>query len=168
MYGRVRSWEDTSPRTPFWRLRKLRKLLEAEEQVAMSSQLRYHPDGNVERASVVSPVRMNAWEKQEIFREMVVQMLRNGPLSQRRRKLIVQYAAGLGLSAIQAGRFIEEARVIHEREFVRKTPRQTTKQGCPTRKPKREVLPRWFKLIAGIIGILLIYGLVLPQLGLPG
>lgn len=58
--------------------------------------------------SVVGP-KMDAWERQQIFREMVVQQLSNGPLNRNRRRRLVQYAAGLGINATQAGNLIQQA-----------------------------------------------------------
>ncbi len=54
--------------------------------------------------------KMDPWERQQIFREMVAQQLRNGPLNRnRRRRRLVQYAAGLGISPVQAGNLIQQA-----------------------------------------------------------
>lgn len=60
---------------------------------------------------------MDAWERQQIFREMVTLMLRNGPLSTRRRRQLVQYAAALNINARLAGRLIEQARKNLEDEL---------------------------------------------------
>ncbi len=51
---------------------------------------------------------MNLMERRQVYREMVAQLRRNGPLSARRRKTLVQFAACLGLSAMQAGSVVEE------------------------------------------------------------
>lgn len=53
---------------------------------------------------------MDAWERQQVFGEVVVLELRNGRLSTLRRKRLVQYAATLDISATLAGRLIEQAR----------------------------------------------------------
>ncbi len=52
---------------------------------------------------------MDDWERQQVFREMVVSLLRNGPLSHRRRRQIIQYAAALNITPVLAGRLIDEA-----------------------------------------------------------
>jgi len=52
---------------------------------------------------------MDAWERQQVFREMVARMLRDGPLSARRRRHLVQYAAALDINAVLAGRLIDQA-----------------------------------------------------------
>lgn len=46
----------------------------------------------------------------DIFREMIRAEIRNGRLSAWRRRRIVQYAAQLKLSAVEAGRLIAECR----------------------------------------------------------
>jgi hypothetical protein len=46
----------------------------------------------------------------DIFRELIRSEIRNGRLSTWRRRRIVQYAAQLNLSAVEAGRMIEECR----------------------------------------------------------
>ena len=45
-----------------------------------------------------------------IFREMIAREVRDGELTPWRRRRIVRYAAGLRLSATEAGRLIEECR----------------------------------------------------------
>ena len=56
---------------------------------------------------------MDAWERQQVFREMAGQLMRNGPLSTSRRRRLVQYAAALDINATLAGRLIEQARKSH-------------------------------------------------------
>ncbi|MFQ5490443.1 MAG: hypothetical protein ACE5GE_06950 [Phycisphaerae bacterium] len=48
-------------------------------------------------------------QARHVFREMVVWELSNGRLSAWRRRRLVQYAAALHLSAVDAGRLIQEA-----------------------------------------------------------
>ena len=55
---------------------------------------------------------MDAWERQQVFREMVAGQLRNGPLSGLRRRQLVQYAAVLDINAVLAGRLIAQARKL--------------------------------------------------------
>ncbi|MEE9295470.1 MAG: hypothetical protein V3W34_10985 [Phycisphaerae bacterium] len=66
--------------------------------------------------------RMNAWERQQVFREMVGYQLRQGRLSRGRRRRIVQYAACLGINAIQAGRLVQEAHRLHEQRSTAVAP----------------------------------------------
>ena len=66
-------------------------------------------EANDEKDAIVFHAEMNAFERQQIFREMVVQQLRNGPLSRIRRRRIVQFAAKLGITAVLAGRLVQEA-----------------------------------------------------------
>lgn len=49
-------------------------------------------------------------ERQRIFREMVMAEMRNGSLSAMRRVRLVQFAARLGLSSLEAGSLISDAR----------------------------------------------------------
>lgn len=61
---------------------------------------------------------MDAWERQQTFREMVARHLMNGSLTRARRKSIVQYAAMLGINAVLAGRLLEQARRLVEERSV--------------------------------------------------
>ncbi len=49
-------------------------------------------------------------DEQDIFRQLIVDEIRNGRLTRSRRKRIVRYAARLRLNAVQAGRLIEQCR----------------------------------------------------------
>ena len=49
-------------------------------------------------------------DMREIFQGMIAHELRNGRLTSYRRRRIVRYAARLGLSAVEAGRFIAACR----------------------------------------------------------
>jgi len=65
-----------------------------------------HRDGTHAEQSAFRPtIHMD-----DIFREMIRMEIRCGRLSPWRRRRIVQYAAQLNLSAVQAGRLIEECR----------------------------------------------------------
>lgn len=56
------------------------------------------------------PVYQPTIQLNDIFREMIRTELRNGRLSAWRRRRIVQYAAQLNLSAVEAGRLIVQCR----------------------------------------------------------
>ncbi len=58
------------------------------------------------------PRVMDDWERQQVFRDLVIQLLRNGPLSSRRRQELVRYAAMLGINGVLAGRLVRQARNI--------------------------------------------------------
>lgn len=62
--------------------------------------------------------RMDAWEKQQVFRDMVVAVMRDGRMSQRRRRQLVRYAACLDINAVQAGRLVQQARHVFENERI--------------------------------------------------
>lgn len=49
-------------------------------------------------------------DTEEIFKQLINDELRSGRLTPARRRRIVRYAAGLGLSAVQAGRLVETCR----------------------------------------------------------
>ncbi len=49
-------------------------------------------------------------DTQDIFRQLITDELRNGRLTPARRRRIVRYSAGLGLSAVQAGRLVKACR----------------------------------------------------------
>lgn len=52
--------------------------------------------------------KLSAEEGRTIFREMVRGETRNGPLNARRRKRLIQYAAALELTAVEAGRIVTQ------------------------------------------------------------
>ena len=56
------------------------------------------------------PKFVRSIDTQDIFRQLITDELRNGRLTPARRRRIVRYAAGLGLSAVQAGRLVEACR----------------------------------------------------------
>ena len=84
-------------------------------------------DRDVDRPQV-----MDEWERQQVFRDLVVQLLRNGPLSSRRRQELVRYAATLGINGVLAGRLVTQARNI-SRESLAPAPRY---EACATFKMK--------------------------------
>ncbi len=57
-----------------------------------------------------SRTRFNRRQRQALFREMVVAEMRRGPMTRRRWRHLVQYAAMLDLSAVEAGEVIGHAR----------------------------------------------------------
>lgn len=56
----------------------------------------------------------------EVFRKLILDELRSGRLTPSRRRRIVQYAAHLGLSAVQAGRLVEVCReeLLHGQDAI--------------------------------------------------
>ncbi len=52
--------------------------------------------------------RFSREEGREIFREMVRGETRNGPLTERRRRRLIQYAAALDLRPLEASRIVTE------------------------------------------------------------
>ncbi|UCE62325.1 MAG: hypothetical protein JSU63_11545 [Phycisphaerales bacterium] len=49
-------------------------------------------------------------DNREVFRRLIADELRNGRLTPARRRRIVRYAAGMGLSATEAGRMVTACR----------------------------------------------------------
>ena len=84
------------------------------------------PPGNPDRGP--DPVRhladgcqrnhpMPAAQARRVFREMALWELHNGALTARRRRRLVKYAAALHLSAVDAGRLIQEAKAAFESQY---------------------------------------------------
>jgi hypothetical protein len=113
--------------------------------------MRVIPDNSNQRKPATT---MNAWERQQVFREMVLHQLRNGPLSRRRRKTIVQYAACLGINAVLAGRLVQEA----QRQFDRE--RATDADSPPLRlvpdEPETHTRRRWRTILGITVGATMI------------
>ncbi len=61
------------------------------------------PPDNDDRPAFVPRI-----EKRDVYYEMIASELRNGRLTRARRKRIIQYAAHLGLNAVEAGRLITQ------------------------------------------------------------
>ena len=100
---------------------------------------------------------MNAWERQQIFREMVTLMLRNGPLSARRRRHLVQYAAALHINAALAGRLIEQARRDFEERFddLHAPPAPPVPARTETGRPLR--ISTWMALSAMLLLVVILW-----------
>ena len=56
------------------------------------------------------PAFVPSIDTKDVFRQLIVDEIRNGRLTPARRRRIVRYAAHLGLSAVQAGRLIAACR----------------------------------------------------------
>ena len=111
------------------------------------------PDGSVRRGGVV----MDTWERQDVFREMVAGVLRNGELTVRRRRQLVAYAASLGISAVQAGRLVSQARHLHK-ERCMAAPGPVLSFG---RTGRHVTAPPWVQMAAVAIAGLIVSGLAL-------
>jgi len=73
----------------------------------------------------------------EVFRQLIVDEIRNGRLTPARRRRIVRYAAQLGLSAVQAGRLIAACRqeVLQGRDPTERYHALHLVEPTPTRVP---------------------------------
>lgn len=110
-----------------------------------------HPSPVNFRPSTASgrPPFMPSMDMKEIFREMIRQEVQCGRhsrvkpacgrLTRWRRRRIVQYAAGMGLSAVQAGRLVEECQAEVRRQW-----RSFDPSGLPDQwgKPRLSVVGR--------------------------
>lgn len=90
---------------------------------------------------------MPAAQARRVFREMALWELHNGVLNARRRRRLVQYAAALHLSAVDAGRLIQEARAAFESQH----PRPSTPDDKPNLRFRGDVSqpaawPVWARL----------------------
>ncbi len=112
-----------------------------------------------EPRAVVIGQGMNAWERQQIFREMVTQQLRNGPLSRYRRKRVVQFAAHLGINAVLAGRLVQQAQRDHH---AARTARQPELRCVASAAPTPTIKPRAIILI--IVGLVMINSWMIVRL----
>ncbi len=105
--------------------------------------------------------RMNFWERRELFRELVLVQLRQGPLSKKRRRALVQYAAVLGVNAVDAGRLVQQALKIqhalktHQKRQERSSP---DLHIVPTQLTAQQTEPTlsWKAVLAVIIGATMI------------
>jgi hypothetical protein len=94
-------------------------------------------------------------EGRTIFREMVRGETRNGPLNQRRRKRLIQYAAALELTAVEAGRIVtqvcqEEAQRRGETLVQARSPLHLAASSTANR------WPAWLTLVLVVAGLLVI------------
>jgi hypothetical protein len=98
--------------------------------------------------------RLTQEESRNIFREMVRGETRNGPLNHRRRKRLIQYAAALELTAVEAGGIVTEVcqeEAQRRGETVDRTPpsfRLATEGSTTSR------WPVWLTLVLVVIGLL--------------
>lgn len=86
---------------------------------------------------------------QDVFRRMILDEIRQGRLTRARRRRIVQYAANLGLSAVEAGRMIAACRD----ELLEGEDHSARVQALRVVEPPREspTFARWAINIAGTI-----------------
>lgn len=120
------------------------------------------PTAGPEPAPRSSSRKLDPWESQQIFREMAVSLLGRGTLSSRRRRMLVQYAAALGINAVLAGRLLEQARAEHARR-VAAAVASLRFVPVPVQRPKS--LPRWTWGLALALGGLLLNVLMLLWAG---
>lgn len=93
-------------------------------------------------------------ETRDVFRQLIVDEIRNGRMTRARRKRIVQYAAQMGLSAVEAGRLIAACRD----ELLQSESAETRGHALRLVEPESERIPTVYKIWA-IIAIVTILDL---------
>jgi len=96
---------------------------------------------------------VSRYELHRIFRETVRWELRNGRLSAWRRRRLVQFAAGLDISAVDAGRLIQEAVRAHEDSLPAPEPRWNLSSD---KSSWSRFWPRWGKLVTAAAVVLVL------------
>lgn len=83
------------------------------------------------------PAFVPSIDTRDVFRQLIVDEIRNGRLTRARRRRIVRYAAQLGLSAVQAGRLITACReeVLQARDPTERYHALRLVEPTPTRVP---------------------------------
>jgi len=96
---------------------------------------------------------LSRYEIHNIYREMVRWELSNGRLSAWRRRRLVQYAAGLGLRAVEAGELIQEVVRSEGRSDFRD-------DDAPAAPPPRAAVARgwpvWAKLALTLVAVVVV------------
>ena len=91
-------------------------------------------------------------DMREIFQQMIRHELRNGRLTPWRRRRIVRYAARLGLSAVEAGRFITDCR----KAALESDDHEERLHALRLVEPARERIPGPYKIAMIITGAILL------------
>lgn len=102
------------------------------------------------------PAFVSKIEMRDVFHQMIAEELRNGRLTQERRKRIIRYAAQLGLSAVEAGRLITTCReqVLESADSVGR------RHALKLVEPEPERVPAAFKL-ALVVALAIVVDLLL-------
>jgi len=107
-------------------------------------------------ASEDPPAFVPRIEMRDVFHQLIADELRNGRLTQERRKRIIRYAAQLGLSAVEAGRLITTCReqVLERADAVEQ------RHALKLVEPEPERIPIAFKM-ALVVGLAIVVDLLL-------
>lgn len=91
-------------------------------------------------------------ETRDVFRQLIMDEIRNGRMTHARRHRIVQYAAQMGLSAVEAGRLIAACRS----ELLQDEDADTRNHALRLVEPEPERIPTVYKIwaIVAIVTIL--------------
>ena len=104
---------------------------------------------------------MSRYQLHKIFREVVKSEVADGRLSPWRRRKLVQYAASLRISAVEAGELIQEAIRARGVEEIGEEEPAPRLRLVP---PARRTWPIWAKLTAALAVVALIRLIVLNLL----
>ena len=112
-----------------------------------------HPGPAADTRAPSLDLVMNPWETQHVFREMVVMEVRHGKLNRSRRRRIIQFAARLGISPVQAGHLVQQARrlVAHESPRAMRSFKSSPPDLRYVDLDDRPWLERWRFVIAGLL-----------------
>lgn len=102
------------------------------------------------------PAFVSKIEMRDVFHQMIADELRNGRLTQERRKRIIRYAAQLGLSAVEAGRLITTCR----EQVLESADTAGRRHALKLVEPEPERVPAAFKL-ALVVALAIVVDLLL-------
>ncbi len=111
-------------------------------------------------SDIASPARFTEHELRRIYRRMVAEEVRNGPLPYRRRRKLMRYASQIGMKPFDASLVIAEV----QREAGQADPLEPVDDDLTTLiHPER--WPIWFKLSAALIIAMLVDLVAIRALG---
>lgn len=99
---------------------------------------------------------LSRYELHNIYREMVRWELSNGRLSAWRRRKLVQYAASMRLSAVEAGELIQEAIRASLQEAADDERDQLSLGRTQVDQVDEASWPRWAKLSLALVAVVLV------------
>lgn len=106
-------------------------------------------------------------DMRQIYEQMIDQEVRTGRLSPSRRKRIVRYAAGLGLSAVEAGKLVDacQARIAREQGRPEPPPQLRVADASPADDEPARIAAIWkigAVVLLAVVLDLLVLGLLRP------
>ena len=110
---------------------------------------------------------LESLETRDIYEQMIDHELRVGRLSPSRRKRIIRYAAGLGLSAVEAGKLVDacQAKIASEQGQPDPSPTLKMAESSPTPNQPARIDAIWkigaVVLLAVVVDLMML-GLLRP------